>query len=371
MRSTASTLLLIKKTAIAVSIAVGSILISGCDTHEAPHNSISTTIIRPALTEVISPSTHAKLRFNGVVRSAQRADLAFRINGRVINVFAREGQQVKKGQLIAQLDPRDAQTALESARVEFKNSEADYTRGKAIYQKSQAIAKSDLDTLSTRYQLAKNRLDEAKRQLEYTQLHAPFDGIIGRKLIDNHVQIQANSPVITVHNIRDLEVLIHIPDTVMLGELKGSKALAQISALRDETFPLILSTYGTQADPMTQTYPVVLTFEDLRGINVLPGMAVKVVPVYPANQAQAATQITVPLTAIVPDNQGGQFVWVVDQDNQVHQRPVTVGSLNANRIVIKAGLHAGERIVIAGVSSLKAGMKVAPYTDKLAVNIEG
>ncbi|KXI23835.1 efflux RND transporter periplasmic adaptor subunit [Photobacterium sanguinicancri] len=371
MRSTASTLLLIKKTAIAVSIAIGSILISGCDANEAPQNIISTSTVRPALTEVLSHSTNAKLTFNGVVRSTQRADLAFRLSGRVIDVLVHEGQQVKKGQLLAQLDPRDAKTALDSAHFEFKNSEAEYTRGKAIYDKSQAIAKSDLDTLRTRYNVAKNRLTDAKRQLEYTQLLAPFDGIIGRKMVDNHVQIQANSPVLTVHNINDLEVLINIPDSVMLGDLKGSKALAQISALRNETFPLVLSTYGTQADPVTQTYPVVLTFEDLRGFNVLPGMAVKVVPVYPTDQAQAAALITVPLTAVVPDNQGGQFVWVVDQDNQVHQRPVTAGTLNANRIVIKAGLHAGERIVIAGVSSLKEGMKVKPYTDKLAANVEG
>ncbi|MUK94006.1 efflux RND transporter periplasmic adaptor subunit [Aliivibrio fischeri] len=369
MRSTTSTLMLIKKTAIAVSLAVGSIVISGCDTNEVAKE-ISQPTIRPALTEIVSPSANAQLRFNGVVRSAQRADLAFRMSGRVISVLVDEGQQVKKGQLLAQLDPRDAQTALESARVEYKNSKAEYTRGKAIYEKSQAIAKSDLDTLTTRYQLAKNRLDEAQRQLEYTQLHAPFDGVIGKKMIDNHVQIQANSPVLTVHNVDDLEVLINIPDSVMLGDLKGSKALAQISALRNETFPLVLSTYGTQADPITQTYPVVLTFEDLRGFNVLPGMTVKVVPVYSDEQDQASLLITVPLTAVVPDNQGGQFVWVVTQENKVQKRIISAGTLVSNRIVINDGLHTGERIITAGASSLKEGMEVRPYTDTLSSQVE-
>ena len=370
MSSSISTPMLMKKTVLAVSLAIGTLMMSGCDSNEVQSDAAQVVTIRPALIEVIRPSMNAQLRFNGVVRSAERADLAFRMNGRVINVLVEEGQQVKKGQLLAQLDPRDAKTAIESARVEYKNSQAEYNRGRAIYEKSQAIAKSDLDTLNTRYNLAKNRLDEAKRQLEYTQLTAPFDGIVGRKMIDNYVQIQANSPVFTIHDLDNLEVLIHIPDSVMLGDLKGSEAIAQISAIPNEHFPLLLSTFGTQADPITQTYPVVLTFKDLGGFNVLPGMTVKVVPAYPTTITKENTLITVPLTAIVPDNKGGQFVWVVDAQYQVQQRAVIAGELLTNRVVITKGLQMDERIVIAGVTSIKANMVVKPYSEQSTMSIE-
>ncbi|MGF1804650.1 efflux RND transporter periplasmic adaptor subunit [Aliivibrio sifiae] len=368
MRSTISTVMLIKKTVLAVSLAIGTLMASGCDSNSLQTNTAQTVTVRPALIEVIAPSMNAQLRFNGVVRSAERADLAFRMNRRIINVLVAEGQQVTKGQLLAQLDPRDAKTALESARVEYKNSQAEYNRGKAIYEKSQAIAKSDLDTLSTRYNLTKNRLEEAKRQLEYTQLTAPFDGIVGRKMIDNHVQIQVNSPVLTIHDLDNLEVLINIPDSVMLGELKGSEAIAQISAIPSERFPLVLSTYGTQADPITQTYPVVLKFKDLGGFNVLPGMTVKVIPIYPTPTVEEHSLITVPLTAIVPDNKGGQFVWVVDSHNQVQQRVVNTGELLTNRVVITKGLQINDRIVIAGVTSIKTDMIVKPYSEQSAMS---
>lgn len=367
MSSSISTLTLMKKTTLAVSLAISTMMLSGCGSDESKEV-IKAAIIRPALIEVITPSINAQLRFNGVVRSAQRADLAFRMNGRVIRVLVEEGQQVKEGQLLAQLDPRDAKTALESALTEYKNTQAEYHRGKAIYEKSQAIAKSDLDTLRTRNRLAKNRLEESTRQLEYTQLTAPFDGIVGRKMVDNHIQIQANNPVLTIHNIDKLEVLINIPDSVMLGDLKGSKAVAQISSMPNEQFPLILSTYGTQADPITQTYPVVLTFEDLGGFNVLPGMTVKVVPIYPNSSLDDNSLITVPLTAIVPDNKGGQFVWILDTKNQIKQRQINTGELLTNRVIITDGLQLGERIIIAGVSSLKADMTVKPYSDKSAMN---
>lgn len=353
-----------KFNALAASISMSVLLLSGCGA-EAPQQVIA-PVVKPALTEVISTRANDDLNFNGVVRAAERADLAFRVGGRITDILVKEGDEVKQGQLLAKLDPRDAQTALESAALELENSQAEYTRGKAIYDKSQAIAKSDLDTLSTRYNLAKNRLADAKRQLEYTQIKAPFDGIIGRKLVDNHVQIQANTPVFTLHNLGDLEVVINIPDTVMLSGIHGTKANAEISAIPGEVFPLALRTYATQADPITQTYAVVLGFDDLNGVRVLPGMAVKVVPTAPAEADSAMTvsaTITVPLTAVVPDNQGKQFVWVINSANKVEKRYVQVGALSKNRIVVKDNLKPGERIAIAGVSSMKEGMEVRPYTD--------
>ncbi len=206
MRFNSVQLTLIKKIAVAISIAISTSVISGCDSESIVEKTLPSATIRPALTEVISPIANKQLTFNGVVRSAERADLAFRVGGHLTNIYVDQGQHVKKNQLLAQLDARDAETSLESATAEYKNSKTEYLRGKSIFEKSQAISKSSLDTLTTRYQLAKNGLNEARRQLEYTKLYAPFDGVIGRKMVDNHVQIQANEPIFTIHDINDLEI---------------------------------------------------------------------------------------------------------------------------------------------------------------------
>ncbi|HIF9132280.1 efflux RND transporter periplasmic adaptor subunit [Photobacterium damselae] len=351
----------LKVSALAVSLALSSFVITGCGSEES--TTVLPTAVKPALSEVVKAHADDELSFNGVVRSAQRADLAFRIGGRLTYIFVKEGDQVKQGQLLAKLDDRDAQTAFESAQLELKNARAEYQRGKAIFEKSQAIAKSDLDTLTTRFNLAQNRLEEAKRQLEYTQLKAPFDGIVGRKMVDNHVQIQANMPIIAIHDVQNLEVVINIPDTVMLYGLKETKAKAELSSIPGKDFALKLRTFATQADPVTQTYAVVLGFEDLKGFRVLPGMAVKVSPADPEIKLPIETTITVPLTAVVPDNQGKQFVWVVNDKNHVEKRYVKVGALSSSRIEITECLVPGERIIIAGVASLKDGMQVRPYTD--------
>lgn len=352
------TLSRLKRNALAVGITLSLLVVTGCN-NDKPQQTVNLEP-KPALIEIVSPQAGDELSFNGIVRASERADLSFRINGRLTEILVKEGDEVKQGQLLAELDARDAKTALESAELELKNTRLEYSRANAIYKKSQAISKSDLDKVTTRFNLATNRVDEAKRQLEYTQLKAPFDGIIGRKLVDNHVQIQANAPVFTLHNLSDLEVVIQVPHKVVLSGVNNTNAMAKIASIPGQEFPLSLRSFATQPDPISQTYPVALGFIDLKGLRVLPGMAVKVTP------SQANTNlnnITIPLTAVMPDNQGNQFVWVVDENNKATKRDVDVGALSKNRIVIKNNLKKGERIIIAGVASVKEGMNVRPYTD--------
>ena len=355
----------IKVNALAISIVTFVLLLSGCGKEES--SNLVAPVIKLALTEVVSEQAADNLSFNGIVRAAERADLSFRVNGRLIDIFVREGDHVQQGQVLALLDPSDASNTLDSALLEQENTRLEYTRAQAIYDISQAISKSDLDTISTRFKLAKNRVVDATLKLEYTKLTAPFNGIIGRKLVDNYIQIQANAPILTLHDLNDLEVVVNIPHKVMLSSRNATKANAELSAIHGQIFPLLLRTYGTQADPVSQTYPVVLGFEDLKGFRVLPGMAVKVIPVN-TDTSSMSLVLTVPLTAVVPDNQGKQYIWVVNSKNITEKRFILVGALSKNRIQVNSNLAVGERVIIAGVSSVKEGMKVRPYiTDDTGV----
>ncbi len=350
----------LKKLALAIGLTVASLSLAGCGEEVKP--TVAAPVIKPALTEIVSATRSDSLSFNGVVRAAERADLSFRVNGLINELLVNEGDRVVAGQVLARLDSRDAQTALASAKLELSNIEVEYQRAKAIYEKSKAISKSQLDEITTRYNLAKNRRDEAQRQLDYTQITAPFEGIIGRRFVDNYVQIQANSPVFTLHDLDDLEVVIYIPDSVMLSSVSGTEAKAEISAIPNHLFDLSLRTYATQADPVSQTYAVVLGFNNLAGYRVLPGMTAKVIPAE-AEGESVATTITLPIIAVVPDNQGKQYVWVVGKDNKVEKRYVDVGALSRDRVVIRDNLNFGEQVVVAGMSSLQDGMEVRPMTN--------
>lgn len=350
---------LFKRKTLLASMIFSILTLSGCGSDEIQQAPPASP--KPTLTEIVSAQASDDLSFNGVVRAAKRADLTFRVNGRLTNIYVKEGDEVKKGDLLAKLDARDANTALASAQLELKNTKLEHERANAIYKKSQAISKSDLDAITTRYNLAKNRVDEATRQMEYTTLKAPFSGIIGRKLVDNHVQIQANSPVLTLHDLKDLEVVINIPHKVVLSGSNKTEANAILNAIPGQEFPLVLRTFASQPDPVTQTYPVALGFSDLKGFRVLPGMSVKV---FPSNELSDLSIMTLPISALMPDNQDKQFIWVVDDNNIAVKRYVEIGALSKNRIVIKENLAQGERVIIAGVSSVREGMEVRPYTDE-------
>ncbi len=343
-----------------------SIIISGCRT--SPETNPTKHVIRPVLTETVTDRKNNQPAFNGVVRAAKRADLAFRVGGHITDIYVDEGDHVKSGQLIAKLDSRDLESALNSAAIEMENATIEYERAKAIYENSRAISESALDTVMTRFNLIKTRYEEAKRQVEYAQLRAPFDGIVGLKMVDIHTEIQANSPVAILHDLNDLEVIVNIPHSVMLSSHRGTKAFAQLSALSGYRFPLTLRSYATQADPISQTYAVALGFDDLKGMRILPGMAVKVFPHSPELSSETSDEqlISIPLTAVVPNNQGQQYVWVIDDNNTVQKRYVAVGHLKKDRVVIKDNLKQGERIAIAGVSSLSNGQEVRPYSNENA-----
>ena len=344
-----------------IGLVASSLLLAGCN--DAPAVPTQTApIVKPALTEMVAANQTDSLSFNGVVRATERADLSFRIDGLIDNIYVNEGDAVKKGQLLARLDSRDAKTALASAKLELANVEVEYQRANAIYKKSKAISKSQLDEITTRFNLAKNRRDEAQRKLDYTKITAPFSGVIGRKFVDNHVQIKANTPVFTLHDLSDLEVVISIPDSVMLSGVAANKAQAQVSGIDNQVFDLSLKTYATEADPISQTYAVVLGFNDLQGFRILPGMTVKVIPVENKTRTQNTT-ITLPVIAVVPDNQGKKYVWVVNKDNKVEQRFVEVGPLSGERVVITNNLQLGEQVVVAGMSSLREGMEIRPIQN--------
>lgn len=334
---------------------IGLLILVGCDSAPPPVESPADTLVRPARIETVQAVSGSQLEFNGTVRSAQRAELAFKVAGRVEQILANEGMQVRAGDELARLDDREIQATLNSAQAEFNSADADYRRGQAIFERTQAISRRDLERLETQRSLAANQLSNARLALEETVLRAPFDGVIGRKLVEDFARVSANQPVLVIQNLQDLEVVIQVPDQVVLQSARRSGAVAEIPGL-EQSFPLSLKFFSTEADPVTQTYQVILGLNDKGDANILPGMSARVM----ASEQDGDVHISVPLSAVVPDNQGGQFVWRLESEGQAQRQPVTVGELVGDRVFIRTGLSAGDQIVTAGVSSIREGMRLRP-----------
>lgn len=334
---------------------VTTTLLVGCGNEAIEEQ--KTNPIRPVFTDtagVVASNSHHQ--YYGEVQSANRAEIGFRNRGRLDEIFFEEGEQVSKGDLIAHLDSRDAEIFLSRAQIDKDNTRREYQRAKQLFEQTGAIAKAELEQLESRFLVAKSLVAEAERQLEYTNLYAPFNGIVARRLVENHTLVQAEQPIVTLHDLKNLEVVIQVPASAMQSNASSGKSFATLRNIPGQVFDLSLSRYATEPNPVTHTYEITLSFDDIRDERVIPGMAAIVTPNNELDDQDSL--VMVPVSAIQPNNMGQQFVWVVKSDNTLERREVEVGGIDLDKVQIKSNLNQGEQVVIAGLSGLTEGALV-------------
>jgi RND family efflux transporter MFP subunit len=333
---------------------------------------------------VTSSKDALQRKFPGMVRAAKRADLAFQVGGTLKQLPVEEGQAVKKGQLIAQLDQRDFENNLRNAQGRLAKAKAVLSGAQSEYDRILRIKKQDsgaasesmvvrrreaVDRARADIKSAQAAVDAAKDMLGYTVLKAPFDGTISKRYVDNFQEIGAKQSVASLDDISSLEILVDLPEIVVASirepdrrDGSQARAHAEFVAAPGWEYPLSIKEFATRADPKTQTYQVVLEMERPGDVTILPGMTATVVGEPPVGGKRGGFFV-VPAIAVLANDQGESTVWVVNKDKMtVHRRTVTTGNLTGEaNIQIIEGLKSGEMIAVSGVSQLREGMKVKPF----------
>jgi RND family efflux transporter MFP subunit len=311
---------------------------------------------RPALIYTVQSASFNETSFTGVIRAAQQVELAFRQSGKLTKLDVQVGQQVSSGQVLSELDNRELAVQLDSARVELQQAQANYDRAAAIYRDSQAISRSELEQLAAKRDVAANKMSQAEQSLGNSILKAPFSGVVAQKLASNFQTVQANQPVLVLQDPENLEIAIEVPAKYFVSPKAGMHGFAEVENLPAQRFAVTYRYHARAADPQANTYQVILGFAETPASRLLPGMNVRVFAKSAANAGQ--NHVLVPVTAVVPTNQGQQFLWLVGPDGKVQRRTVMVGRLFGDQIEVTDGLVAGDRIVTAGVQALTEGMAV-------------
>lgn len=342
-------------------------------------------IIRPVRTIKLQGGQDSFTRkYFGTVQGGKRADLSFRVSGTLNKINAEKGSHVKKGALLATLDPRDfntrisqAQSALSQAEAQYKNVQADFKRYENLY-KQRVIAKAQYEAYETQVDVAKSAVNSANANLKSvrdalkdTELRAPFEGVIADRKAENFQDVTAKQTIFSLQDLSALEIVFNIPDNdILLAPLPKVKTLKDIKALSDSysinarfeampelIFPLTIKEVATQATA-ANTYPVTAIMPEQKDIRVLPGMAVTVEVDLTDNSTKPEGKYSVPTTAIL--NEGANnFVWLYN-NGQVSRIPVTLGAIHDDALIdIESDkLQGGEVIVTAGVNFLHEGQKV-------------
>ncbi|MGA8052614.1 MAG: efflux RND transporter periplasmic adaptor subunit [Burkholderiales bacterium] len=332
---------------------------------------------RPVITVVATPGAGKEMDvYSGEVRARREADLGFRVAGKIVARYVDVGATVKKGAVLARLDPSDAQlnvaaskAAVAAAETEFNFARAELERYRSLLEKkfiSEAVydqKQNAFNATAARLEQARSQLSVTQNQSGYTALAADQDGVITAVNAEAGQVVSAGQPVMRLARPEEKEVLINVPET-RLDAFKSPEreVLVRILATPDKVYRGRVREVAPNADPTTRTFATRVTIIDAE-----PGVALGMT----ANVAMAggsAGGILLPLTALYQAD-GKPVVWVVDAaSSSVRQRPVTIGQYRENGVVVASGLEGGERVVTAGVNKLVEGQQVAlaPATTESA-----
>jgi len=324
-------------------------------------------VVRPIATFQVGQGLTSRLTFPGTVQAAGRAQLAFRVSGPLIELPVNEGDEVRQGQLIARIDPRDYQIAVAEEKANFDQAAADAVRYKRLYER-EAVALAELEVREARRNVSEARYQQALADLRDTRLRAPFDGQIGIKYVQNFEDVRAKEQILSLHNLNEIEIVINVPEQIIASVREGmtKTIVAAFDAAPGRQYPVTVLEFAVNADPNTQTFPVTFTMPQPDDLNVFPGMtALIVVSDIAMAEEEPDAPLTVPAHAVFSDEAGNSHVWVIDPgDMTVHERQVSVGPVTGtDGIVVLGGLEAGETIAAAGVFQLQEGQQVRPMDN--------
>lgn len=297
----------------------------------------------------------------GNIKSRQAVMISTKMMGRVVRIFVEEGQAVKRGQPLVEVDAAEAQSAyaqskagLDAADVAVRNAERDEQRFKALYEQK-AVTKHQLEQVEMGLAAAKAQQAQAKANLQmsgtllsYGKIVAPDDGIITKKWMDAGNLAYPGAPILTLENPKQLELLVSVPEEKARLLAAGQQAQVAVDSL-GKTVDVPLTAVVAAADPMSRTSLVKLSVPDDAGL--APGQFARV-----HFAALAEKSLAVPVEAVV--SQGQMDGVYVAEAGVARLRWVQVGTRTPQWAQVLSGLNAGDEVVVPVPPSLRDGQSV-------------
>ena len=361
---------LIKPISIALALS-STLLLSACSEQEVVEEKQS---IRPVkIHQVHSPNEALLRKFPAQVHAAERAELAFRVSGELLQLPAVPGANVKRGAVLARLDPVNYQIAVDDRKARHHLAEAQFQRVKDLFEKGQ-VSQAQFDQAQAELDISKAALDAARKDLSYTRLKAPFSGEVAEVFVENHQPVAAGKAIIIVQARDQLDIRLQVPENFMAqlaetDETRAYQPMVEFEALPDMQFLASYKEHNASADNATGSFTVTLTLARPANLNLLPGMSATVSVDMNQLISQRNRSVFIPVKSVFQSEQQTEGsnraqVWIVNPDMTLSARDIEVGQVNHNGIEVLSGLQAGEQILAAGVHQAQAGMRVRPWVQE-------
>ncbi len=355
------------------------IILAGCDPKPVPVAPPPEVEVLPATVGPIQESITAI----GETRADEKVDLVARVEGFLKKRNFKEGQPVKKGELLFEIEPeiyeaevKSAQAGLNKSLAARKNADTDYERQSKL-AKNDAVSERALDNAASRkmqadaeVEAAEAALAKARQNLSYTKIYAPFDGWIGLAPISEGNLVGRNSGTLaSVVRMNPMRVEFVLNEMDLLTLLRSQKKEgAQRPEVRVQLYTQDgreydaegkISFWDNRIDPDSGTLRLQAIFPNPDGM-LLPGMFTRI-KLSPPKPREA---LLIPQTAVMTD-QAGDYVYIVDKDGIVRRRTLKTGYRDETHIVVTGNLTPGEEVIVNGIQKVRPGMKVKAVSAKI------
>ena len=322
--------------------------------------------IRPVRAVTVEPSEGGEtVSLTGEIQARYQADIGFRVNGKIIERPVDVGTQVKKGAILARLDPQQYRQEFEVAKAEVATAEAEETRSEAQEWRQRELLKNGnttrvqydqalktFKTAQAQLNSARARQVQASENLDYTELKADNDGVITTVGADPGQVVSAGQMVVRLAQPGEREAVFNVAEALLKNPPRKDPTvevnLVSNPDIRTEGRVRYIS---PQADPTTRTYTVRVS---LPGAPPQMRLGANVTGSVTLNQGSS---ITIPGTALF-QKEGQPAVWLVEKDGTVQLKQITIDRYQGDAVVIGSGLAQGDVVVTGGVQKLLPGQKV-------------
>ncbi|SLM31516.1 putative Efflux transporter, RND family, MFP subunit [Desulfamplus magnetovallimortis] len=313
---------------------------------KTPEKPLVNTVVMPLEPGIIRD----RINLPGSMEPWTTLDLKAEVGGIVEQILVREGQELRKGEIILHIEKDDYRIAIDRAEAAYKLAVAEFKRDKAVHLKG-IISEAQLDITETNMQLAKANLDDARLMLERTTIKSPMSGVVNRIDAEVGLLLSTGDPVGQILRIDKLKAVVGIPESDMPAVAPLSHVDISVQALDDRKITGEKFFLSSSPDTAALLYRLELTVDN-PDRDIMPGMFVRADVV----KKERKNVIIIPFYSVISRN-NEQFVFV-EKDGVAVKRLVSLGIMEKWMVEAKTGLNAGEQLIVEGHRDIEDGQKI-------------